>query len=156
MTMNGRSVLSALPVLLILASDLSFTRQNMLGQSARDRFVGAWRLVSLEEEGANGFLQRADCVGMLMFARDGHMSVQVMYRNPQTANNAYAVGGYEASFGRYEIDEAARTFTFHVDSAIARSHIGTDLPRKYTLSATRLVVSSTDPKERWRVTWEHY
>ena len=47
------------------------------------------------------------------------MSVQVMYRNPPAGTNAapvqYAQGGYEASFGTYEIDEHAHTFTFHIE-----------------------------------------
>ncbi len=122
---------------------------------ARDQFVGAWRLVSLEEEGADGTLHKADCTGNLVFTQDGHMAVQVMYRNPQAANSPYTVEGYEATFGRYDVNERAHTFTFHVDGAIVRSLIGKDLPRKYKFSAKRLIVSSTDPKEHWRVTWEH-
>jgi hypothetical protein len=146
----------AISVAIALGSAGLSGRQASSNSSVRTRFVGAWRLVALEEEDVDGRLQKADCVGMLMFTLDGHMSVQVMYRNPEIANNAYAVGGYEATFGRYDINERAQTFTFHVDSAIVPSHIGTDLPRKYTLSATELVVSSTDSKEHWRVTWEHY
>src|ERR1700760_1184877 len=79
-----------------------------------DRFVGAWRLSMLEEPDANGNLHKADCTGLLIYTRDGHMSVQVMYRNAQTGGQAgpvqYAQGGYEASFGRYEINDA-HTFT---------------------------------------------
>ena len=48
-------------------------------------------------------MHKADCTGLLVYTRDGHMSVQVMYRNPQTGGQAgpvqYAQGGYEASFG---------------------------------------------------------
>ena len=70
-------------------------------EGIRDRFVGAWRLAWLEEEGADGKIHRADCTGLLVYTRDGHMSVQVMYRNPQAGTNAapvqYAQGGYEAS-----------------------------------------------------------
>ncbi len=53
------------------------------------------------------------------------MSVQVMYRNPPAGANAapvqYAQGGYEASFGTYEIDEHAHNFTFHVEGALVRT-----------------------------------
>ncbi|MGC1418271.1 MAG: lipocalin-like domain-containing protein [Candidatus Acidiferrum sp.] len=47
------------------------------------RFVGAWRLVSLEQQGSDGKIHRADSTGLLVFTRDGHMSVQVMESNPQ-------------------------------------------------------------------------
>ncbi len=49
----------------------------------RDRFVGAWRLARLEQPGADGKIHNADSTGLLVFTRDGHMSVQVMERNPQ-------------------------------------------------------------------------
>jgi hypothetical protein len=55
----------------------------------RDRFVGAWRLAWLEEPGAGGKVHRAECTGLLVFTRDGHMSVQVMYRNPQAASSGW-------------------------------------------------------------------
>jgi hypothetical protein len=128
--------------------------------SIRDRFVGAWRLAWLEEEGTDGKIHRADCTGLLVYARDGHMSVQVMYRNPQTGTSAapvqYSQGGYEASFGTYEIDERAHTFTFHVEGALVRTLIGKDLPRSFEFSGKQLIVKSTHPEEHWRVAWEHY
>lgn len=125
-----------------------------------NRFIGSWRLVWLEQPGADGKVHKADCTGMLVYTRDGHMSVQVMYRNPQRQTQAgpvqYAQGGYEASFGSYEIDERARSFTFQVEGAIVRSLVGTDLPRVYEFSGKQLIVKSSNPNEHWRVGWEHY
>ena len=124
----------------------------------RDRFVGAWRLASLEEEGVDGKVHKADCTGMLVFSSDGHMSVQVMYRNPEGGGEGgpvqYAQGGYEASFGRYEVDDRAHTFSYHVDGALVRTLVGKDFTRVYELSGKRLVVKSASPNERWSVTWE--
>jgi len=128
--------------------------------SVKDRFFGAWRLVWLEEPDADGKIHKADCTGLLVYTHDGHMSVQVMYRNPHTGGQGgsvqYAQGGYEASFGTYQIDENARTFTFHVEGAMVRNLIGQDLPRSFELSGNKLIVKSTNPKEHWRVAWEHY
>lgn len=125
----------------------------------RDRFVGAWRLAFLEEPDANGNLRRADCTGLLAYTRDGHMSVQVMYRNPQLGKAAapvqYAQGGYEASYGRFEINDA-QTFTFHVEGALVRTLVGKDLKRVYELSGNQLIVKSPDSNEHWRVAWERY
>jgi hypothetical protein len=123
----------------------------------RDRFVGAWRLVWLEEPDADGNVHRADCTGMLVFTGDGHMSVQVMYRNPARTSASpvqYAQGGYEASFGRYEIDERAHTFTLDVEGALVRSLINQHLTRVYELSGTQLIVRPASPNEHWRVAWE--
>ena len=97
---------------------------------------------------------------MLVYTRDGHMSVQVMYRNPPTEISAapaqYAQGGYEASFGTYSVDERAHSFTFHVEGALLRTLIGKDLPRSFEFSGKQLVVKSTHPEEHWKVGWEHY
>ena len=124
----------------------------------RDRFIGAWRLAWLEEPGADGKVHRADCTGLLVFTRDGHMSVQVMYRNPhatQAGPAQYARGGYEASFGTYKIDERAHTFTFHVEDALVRTLISKDMPRLYEFAGNQLIVKSVNPNEHWRVAWEH-
>ena len=118
--------------------------------------VGAWRLAWLEEPGADGKIHKADCTGLLVYTADGHMSVQVMYRNPQTAQAGpvqYAAGGYEASYGTYEINDS-HTFTFHVEGALVRSLLGKDLKRVYELSGKQLIVKSPDPNEHWRVAWE--
>ena len=142
------------------AMTLSGSQDRDLNSGIRDRFIGAWRLASLEEEGADGKIHRADCTGLLVYTRDGHMSVQVMYRNPQAGTNAapvqYAQGGYEASFGTYEIDESTHTFTFHVEGALVRTLIGKDLKRVYDFSGRQLIVKSSTPDEHWRVAWEHY
>ena len=126
----------------------------------RDRFAGAWRLVRLEQPGADGKLHSIDCTGLFVFTRDGHASVQVMQRNPQASPSAgpeqYSEAGYEASWGTYKVDERTHTFMFHIDGALVRPLLGKDLPRSYEFSGNQLIVKSTRPDESWRVTWEHY
>jgi hypothetical protein len=154
--------LLSLGVLLFLAS-ITTTTLSSQGRGGSDgiqeRFVGAWRLASLEQEGADEKLHKADCTGLLVFTRDGHMSVQVMDRNPRAQTPAgpeqYSQGGYEASFGTYEINDA-HTFTYHVEGALVRTLIGKNLPRAFELSGKQLIVKSTRPDEHWRVAWEHY
>ena len=151
----------------VLSLFTGMTAMTLSGGQARtgnedigERFAGAWRLAWLEEQGADGKIHRADCTGLLVYTRDGHMSVQVMYRSPQAESNAapvqYAQGGYEASYGTYVIDENAHTFTFHVEGALVRTLIGKDLPRAFEFSGKQLIVKSTHPEEHWRVAWEHY
>jgi hypothetical protein len=142
------------------AMTLSGAQDSGGNEGMQGRFIGAWRLARLESEGADGKIRRADSTGLLVFTRDGHLSVQVMERNPRPQTPAgpeqYSQGGYEASFGTYEIDESAHTFTFHVEGALVRTLIGKDLPRSFEFSGKQLIVKSTRPEEHWRVAWEHY
>jgi len=142
------------------ALTLSGREERADKQRVQDRLIGAWRLAWLEEPDADGQIHKADCTGLLVYTHDGHMSVQVMYRNPQTGGQGgpvqYAQGGYEASFGTYEINENAHTFIFHVEGAMVRGLIGKDLRRAFELSGRQLIVKSSDPNEHWRVAWEHY
>lgn len=146
-------------LIILAATTLSGGQDQATNAVVRDKFVGAWRLVWLEEPDAAGKIQKADCTGLLVYTRDGHMSVQVMYRNAQGGAGAapvqYALGGYEASFGRYEIDDA-HTFTYHIEGALVRTLIGKDLKRIYELNENQMIVKSPDPNEHWRVTWERY
>jgi hypothetical protein len=151
----------------VLSVIIGMTSMEMPGSQSldpdrgvRDRFVGAWRLAWLEEPAADGKLHRADCAGLLVYTPDRHMSVQIMYRNAPAATNAapvqYAQGGYEASFGTYQIDERAHSFTFHVEGALVRTLVGKDLTRVYEFSGKQLIVKPSSQTERWRVAWEHY
>ena len=51
----------------------SGSQDGGVNENVRDRFVGAWRLAWLEEESADGKVHRADCTGLLVYTRDGHM-----------------------------------------------------------------------------------
>jgi hypothetical protein len=146
--------------LVLLTAGMSAGQDRSGGEDVRNKFAGAWRLAWLERPGADGKVQRIDCSGIFVFTRDGHASVQVMERNPQTQAAAgpqqYSAAGYEASWGTYKLDEQAHTLTFHIEGALVRSLIGKDLPRVYEFSGKQLIVKSTRPDEHWRVAWERY
>src|SRR5258706_7060987 len=140
-------VVSLPAIALVLSAAASRAHGRAVGDDTRDRFVGAWRLAWLEEPGPDGSIHRADCSGMFVFTGDGHASVQVMYRTPQAGTAAapvqYAQGGYEATFRRYQVDPRARTFTYHVQGALARRLIAKDLVRSYALSGNQVIVKSS-------------
>jgi hypothetical protein len=162
--MRKRLLVGRVPLLLslvTLAGSVAVGSQDRGDdERTRQQFIGAWRLVWLEEPSSDGNVHKADCTGMLVFTREGGMSVQVMYREPRVEAAAgpvqYAQGGYEASFGRYAVDAGARTFSYHVEGALVHSLIGKELTRRFELSGNLLVVRSSDPKELWRVAWEHH
>jgi hypothetical protein len=145
----------------IIATTMFGNDDRANSDDARAQFVGAWRLVSLEEEISGGKIQKTDCAGQFVFTSDGHLAVQVMFKNPPlaAANAApleYSQGGYEASFGTYVVDENAHIFTFHVEGAVVRALVGKDLKRVYEISGKQLIVKSANPDEHWKVVWEHY
>ncbi len=124
-----------------------------------ERFIGAWRLVALEVVDADGRLHRRDSAGMFVFTREGRLAVQVMDRTPQAPQagpERYSQGGYEATFGRFEVDEGAHTFTYYVEGSLLRTLVGKALPRAYEFKGSQLIVRSANPAERWRAVWEHY
>ena len=125
---------------------------------ANEKLVGAWRLVSLRGPGPDGKMTRTtDIKGMLLYTRDGHMSVQLMYpKSASELTNDYVKDGYEASFGSYDVDERAHTVTHHVQGSITDGLVGRDLPRAFQISDGQLIIKSTRPDEHWSVTWEHY
>jgi hypothetical protein len=151
--MKSLLLLSVIALLSLEAAAQSAHEARGRNTEIKDRFAGAWKLVSLEEPSADGQPHKADCVGMFVFTRDGRASVQVMYR-AETAS-AYAHSGYEASYGRYHIGDAA-TFTFHIDGALVRTLIGKDLRRAYQISGDQLIIKSTNPHEHWKIVWERY
>ena len=126
----------------------------------RDRFVGAWRLVHIDAPGPDGKpLDIPQASGMLIYTRDGHMSVQLMYSKAAGAlSNEYVQDGYESSFGSYDLDEAKHMVTHHVQgSNTGDLLVGKDLPRVYEFTGDgRLIIRSARPDEHWSVTWEHY
>ena len=142
---------------IVALGGLSQLRSAEKKASDREKFIGAWHLVSLGEQGGKES-SVTDVKGMLVYTRDGHMSVQLMQPESGAAiTNDYFLNGYEASFGSYEVDEAKHTVTHHVKGSITHGLVGKDLRRVYQFSEDgKLVIKSTRPEEHWLVTWEHY
>jgi hypothetical protein len=150
--------LAVVVALAVLSHAQSTDKKDAGTRSARETLIGAWRLAWMEEPGADGKLRHiTDRQGMLIYTRDGHMSVQVMYPKSEAAqSNDYVQGGYKASFGSYDVNEEAHTVTHHVEGSLTRQLVGKGLPRVYRFSDGRLTLRSARPDEHWSVTWEHY
>lgn len=152
--------LAVVVALTCFAQAQSAKKQAAGHDSAREKLIGAWHLARIEAPGPDGKpIEISQPKGMLIYTRDGHMSVQLMY--PKSANvqsNEYLWDGYEASFGSYDVDEAAHTLTHHVQGSVTRDLlVGKDLPRIYQLTGDgHLIIKSARPDEHWSVTWEHY
>jgi hypothetical protein len=138
----------------------SLAAQSKHAVSDKQRLIGAWHLVRIEAPAPNeNASPTAQPKGMLIYTRDGHVSVQLMYPDsPSALSNEYVKDGYEASFGSYDVNEATHTVTHHVQASITRDLlVGKDLLRVYQFTADgRLIIKSARPDEHWCVTWEHY
>ena len=133
-------------------------RKGPTPSSDKERFIGAWHLASMAAADGKPVTTNPP-LGMLIYTRDGHVSVQLMY--PKSANalsNEYVQNGYEASFGSYDVNEGTHTVTHHVHGSNTRDLlVGKNLPRIYRFTVEgHLVIKSARPDEHWSVTWEHY
>jgi len=153
----------ALAVVVAIAGftqDQSAQKQARNHDSAREKLIGAWQLAHIEAPGPDGKpVDIPQPKGMLIYTRDGHMSVQLMYpRSANAQSNEYVQNGYEASFGSYDLDETTHTVTHHVEGSVTRDLlVGKDLPRIYQFTEDgHLTIRSPRADEHWSVTWEHY
>lgn len=104
------------------------------------KFVGAWRLVSIEGNppGRTNVYDRPK--GMIMYDPSGHMCVNIVLKADRkpfapftrgllTATNeekAAAFDGYAAYFGTFTFDAKAGTVTHHLEDNLVPGRRGTD------------------------------
>jgi hypothetical protein len=152
-----RIAMIAAAVTCAVAQDRSSSRSDSGASSDKSRLIGAWHLASVT--GTDGKPSSPLPQGMLIYTRDGHVSVQLMYPKADNAlSNEYVQSGYEASFGSYDVDPARHMVTHHVQGSVTRDLlVGKDLPRVYQFTAGgHLILKSARTDEHWSVTWEHY
>jgi hypothetical protein len=157
---HRRKIVCGIILIVAMVLCVSASAQTAKPASADERLIGAWHLVRIDAPGPDGkFASGPQPKGMLIYTRDGHMSVQLMYpASANTVSNEYVRNGYEASFGGYDVDEAAHTVTHHIQGSITGDLlVGKDLPRRFEFTSEgNLVIRSTRPDEHWFVTWAHY
>jgi hypothetical protein len=123
--------------------------------SVSNRFLGTWKLVSIERRGANGQLLPPappafggqDRMGFIIYDPD-HMAVAIMPSNrekyageqptPQEAQRAMA--GYTAYFGTYAVNEAEHFVIHQTQGAISPAISGTERKRFFEFSGNRLTL----------------
>jgi len=151
---------SALVAFVVVVAGLASAQSAKQPAGDREKLIGAWHLARIEAPGPDGKPTNIpQPKGMLIYTRDGHMSVQLMYPKSSNApDNEYVQDGYEASFGSYDVDEATHMLTHHVQASNTRDLlVGKDLSRIYNLTDDGLlIIRSARSDEHWSVTWEHY
>jgi hypothetical protein len=118
-------------------------------QGIRDRFIGTWKLVSIES--AESRLFGGNPVGVLMYDADGNVAVQIM-RNPRpdlAGGPAFppakevqaAYKGYYAYYGTWEVNEQQGTITHHLDGSLRPGDVGKDFVRAYKFTGNQLALT---------------
>ena len=117
--------------------------------------IGTWRLVSREDRTASGERRidpalGADPIALLVYDRGGNFAAQFMKRDRRTdaaapaasgaLNNSRAVGGYDAYFGSYTVDDAAGTVTQRLQGALSAENVGLVLTRSMQVAGDELVI----------------
>ncbi len=157
---SARRIVCGIGVFVAMTVSLAASGQITKNDSGREKLIGAWHLVHIDSPDPDGkSVSGPQPEGMLIYTRDGHVSVQLMYPgSAETLSNEYVLKGYEASFGSFDVDEATHTVTHHVQGSITRDLlVGKDLPRKFEFTPDGdLIIRSARADEHWFVTWAHY
>jgi len=104
------------------------------------KFVGAWRLVSIEGNPPGRTNVYDGPTGLLMYDPSGHMSVNIVLKTDRkpfapftkglltasTEEKAAAFDEYVAYFGTYTVDAKAGTITHHLEDNLIPGRSGTD------------------------------
>ena len=145
---------------------------TFVGGLAHD-LVGTWRLLSRVDRNASGEAVDepslgSDPLALLFFDGSGNFAAQFMRRDRSVAvatpeftghNNTTAIGGYDAYFGTYEVDEASGDVQTHLVAALSPSHVGATLVRNMKLEDGKLIIRLTtttpdDMQVNRTLTWE--
>ena len=122
---------------------------------ARD-LLGTWRLESRVDVNESGERRLdpglgADPLGLLVYDAGGNFAAQFMRRDRSGSepaaggtaggvNNTSAVGGYDAYFGTYEVDEASGTVTQTLLAALSPENEGMVVTRRLEVEGDRLTI----------------
>jgi Lipocalin-like domain len=139
--------------------------------TARDRFLGVWKLISYERKSKDGRIDYPygeKPVGRITYDKAGRMSAQLMrpgrrstvapgasfiVANATAEEIREAVSGFFAYFGTFDVDDSARTVIHHVQACLVPSWVGTDLKRTYRFNANRVVLTAVTTSVL-ELTWE--
>jgi hypothetical protein len=149
-------MMTKLVTLGIMALALAIRVPNAaLAQAAKD-FVGTWTIVSAVtvRDGATSDIFGPNPKGILVFDGNGRYALTLIGADlPKFAANNRAggtadenkavVAGSLAHFGTYAVDEANKSFTFHIEFATFPNWTNTDQKRAFTITGDEL--KYTDP-----------
>jgi hypothetical protein len=117
--------------------------------------VGTWQLVTRIDHDVSGNVVPeeslgSDPIGYLIYDNAGHVAAQLSARrrdaascittSPAQTNNPAHIAGYDAYFGRYEVDVAAGVVTHIMDGALAPGDVGRRVKRRFRIEGDTLTI----------------
>lgn len=126
---------------------------TVVGSLAHD-LIGTWRLLSRLDRDASGNIVDeptlgSDPLALLFFDSSGNFAAQFMKRDRIAAavapvftgqNNTTAVGGYDAYFGTYEVDETSGNVRTSLVGALSSGHVGATMLRNMRVEEGMLII----------------
>ena len=159
--MRGRLLVGFLLMMLALLAIPSTAGPSATDSGARNQFLGAWRLVSIETIGPKGEVTYPfygkHPQGMIMYDGSGWMSVQIVSDPPASvpkdgswagfvgapaAEKAAAAEGYYAYFGTWDLDASTSTVTHHIQQSLRPGERGVDGVRHFAFEGDRLTLTA--------------
>jgi hypothetical protein len=137
-----------LPVMALLAF-----AAPCFAQSDGNKFIGTWRLISIEGPDAAGERVAQNPAGYIIYDSTGHMAVQIMVRSdrprfktgrrsegtPEETKAAFV--NYTAYYGTYEVKKKEGIVIHHLEGSLFPNEIGKDNIRYYDLSGDRVTLT---------------
>ena len=125
-----------------------------MGKLGHD-LVGTWRLISRIDRDALGKIVDEPTLGsdpaaLLFFDGAGNFAAQFMKRDRSAAvvspvftadNNTAAIGGYDAYFGTYEVDETSGEVRTTLVGALSPAHVGATMQRNMSVQRRTLLIT---------------
>ncbi|HJW94062.1 MAG TPA: lipocalin-like domain-containing protein [Thermoanaerobaculia bacterium] len=119
-----------------------------------ETLIGTWELRSRIDTDDAGVRRPEpslgeDPVALLIYDRGGNFAAQFMRRDRSTvvddaaasgSNNSRAIGGYDAYFGTYSVDDENGTVTQVLRGALSRENLGMTLTRGMTVIDDTLII----------------
>ena len=143
-----------------------------VGSLAHD-LIGTWCLLSRIDRDASGqpvdeSTLGSDPLALLFFDGSGNFAAQFMKRGRSVAvagpvitgqNNTTAIGGYDAYFGTYEVDETSGDVRTRLVGALSPGHVGATMMRNMRVQEGKLIIRLTttaadDTPVHRTLTWE--
>jgi len=139
-----------------------------------DALTGTWELITRKTVTAGGReapLRMGEAIALLIYDGRGNFSAQFMKKDrrsgdpdpesgaPPAPNNSRAIGGYDAYFGRYVVDDKRSSVTQTLIGSLSPENVGQVLTRRMSVENDELTIhvdTATDDGEpavltlRWR------
>ena len=141
---------------LLAASTIAFavltSTANAQQKSLKDQLIGAWTFVGSTGKKPDGSpVWGSNPKGLLIFTPDGHYSSQILRsdvpkfkasnRLQGTADeNQAAVHGGIATFGKYTVNEADKSFTVRFEGSSYPNNTGVEQTRPFTIAGEELKI----------------